>query len=110
MNQRSTYILFLLIACSLRLANAQIATGGTYSLDQSVIANGGLESAGGTYAIVGTPGQPSAGIFSTSGGFGVRGGFWQGFLGPTAATVSIRGRVTTANGRGVYRAIVVFTS
>lgn len=86
----------------------QVAQGGTYTLEQSVIAGGG-DSVGGTYSVTGTPGQPSAGTLSTTGAFGVRGGFWQGALFPTAASVTIRGQVLSAQGRAVSRAIVMFT-
>src|SRR6266700_7879122 len=88
-------LVFILIGFGLT-ATRQIASGGPYSLDQSVIASGGGDATGGSYAIIGTSGQSTAGTFSTAGGYGVRGGFWQGTLFPTAAPVSVRGRVLTA--------------
>jgi len=81
--------------------SAQIATGGTYALDQAVIANGGGSSAGGNYAVNGTAGQSAAGNNGTGGAYAVRGGFWQPLVGPTAASVSISGRVLTDSGLGI---------
>ena len=110
MDRKIIYTLLVLTMAGLGQAGqAQVATGGSYTLEQSVVANGGGASTGGTYAIVGTPGQSAAGTASASGQYNIRGGFWQGFLSPTAATVSISGRVTTADGRAVPRAIVTFS-
>ena len=76
-------------------------TGGSFTITQSVVANGGGASSGGTFAVNGTTGQPAAGTNSTGGVYGVNGGFWQNQLAPTAAGVSVSGRVTTADGRGI---------
>ena len=111
MDRKKVYALFLLLMAGfLRSSPAQIATGGAYTLEQSVLANGGLESTGGSFAIVGTAGQPAVGTASSGGQFSIHGGFWQGFLVPTAASVSISGRVVNAAGYPVSHAIVVFTS
>jgi hypothetical protein len=88
-------------------APAQIATGATYTLEQSVIANGGGKSDGGTFSIEGTVGQSAAGVQSSSLNFGVHGGFWQSLLAPTAAMVSISGRVVSADGSPIIRARVL---
>jgi hypothetical protein len=88
----------------------QVATGGTFSLDQSVIAGGGGSSAGGNFALTGTAGQDAAGTKSTGGSFAVTGGFWQSTaLSPTAAEVSVRGRVLNSLDRAIPRAVVTFT-
>ena len=80
-------------------ATAQVAQGGTYTLEQSVIAGGGGTSSGGTFSITGTTGQSAAGASSTGGTFNVKGGFWTpGPFAPTAAGVSISGRVVDIDG------------
>lgn len=76
-------------------------TGGQFAVTQSVIAGGGAHSSGGNFGVTGTIGQSAAGISSTSGALGVTGGFWQPFLAPTAALVSVSGKVTAANGTGI---------
>ena len=91
------------ILCGLR-AFAQVAQGGTYVLEQSVVANGGNESTGGTFGLVGTIGQAVAGTQSSSELLGVRGGFWQAFLETTAAHVSISGRALTSSGLPISNA------
>lgn len=90
------------IHCSLFTAAAQ--TGGTFDLSHSVIASGGeSNSTGGTFTVSGTAGQHVAGTASNSSParFDLHGGFWFQNLAPTAAAVSITGRVTTANGQGI---------
>ena len=71
---------------------------GQYEITQSVIANGGGSSNGGSYSITGTAAQSVAGVQSSESSIGIRGGFWQSFLVPTAANVTISGRVTDAWG------------
>src|SRR5262249_45583757 len=92
-------------------AAGQVATGGTFSLDQSVIAGGGGgPSTGGTFSLTGTGGQDAAGTRSTGGSFALTGGFWQSAnLTPTAAEVSVGGRVLNSMNRPINRAIVTFT-
>jgi hypothetical protein len=83
----------MLIAAIVAFVTAQ--TGGTYDLSHAVIATGGgSNSAGGIHVVDGTSGQPVAGTVSTGGNFDLRGGFWAyQTLAPTAAPVSISGRV-----------------
>src|SRR5262245_26832331 len=91
-------------------ALGQVATGGTFSLDQSVIAGGGGSSSGGSFSLTGTAGQDAAGTTSTGGSFAVTGGFWQtASLTPTAAEVSVNGRVLSSLNRAIPRAVVTFT-
>lgn len=98
----------------LHFAFAAIAiaqTGGTYTINQSVIASGGQNSAGGSYTVAGTVGQSTAGTSSTSGNYAVRGGFWTfDALAPSAAEVSVGGRVRTSNGIGIRNARVTLTA
>lgn len=90
---------------------AQVATGGTYTLNQAVIASGGGQnSAGGNFTVDGTIGQAIAGVRSTNSGFAVAGGFWTAnALAPTAAPVSVGGRVLTMDGGGLRNARVTLT-
>jgi len=84
----------------------QAQTGGGFTITQSVIAGGG-QNAGGTFSIAGTIGQPVAGSALTGSPFAVTSGFWNfAPLAPTAASVTISGRVLTAKGSGLMRAIV----
>ena len=78
-------------------------SGGNYELRQSVIASGGgSNSTGAQFSVSGTTGQAIAGIVSTDSNYSLRGGFWAfDSLAPTAALVSISGRVLTADGQGI---------
>lgn len=84
--------------------NIATQTGGTFDLSHSVIAaGGGSNSTGGNLNVSGTVGQHVAGTSSNSSParFDLHGGFWFQNLAPTAAAVSITGRVTTSNGQGI---------
>lgn len=85
-------------------------SGGQFSIEQSVIANGGGNSSGGTFAVAGTSGQAAAGVRSSAPTFGNHGGFWQSSpLGPSAAYVSVAGRVLTSSGQGIRNVIVTIS-
>ncbi|MDQ6785984.1 MAG: carboxypeptidase regulatory-like domain-containing protein [Acidobacteriota bacterium] len=92
-------------------------TGGTYDLSHNVIASGGgSNSTGGTFSLDGTIGQAIAGTVSTgtSGGtqYNLSGGFWttdQQPLAPTAASVTVSGRVITSAGKGIRNVLVTMT-
>lgn len=94
-------------------ATAQIAQGGVYKLDQAVIASGGgtsADSTGNLFRLDGSIGEPTAGVTSSSGVYSVKGGFLNSpAFAPTAATVSISGRVQTADGSGLLNARVTLT-
>lgn len=92
------------------LLSVMAQTSGQFAITQSVIANGGADSGGGNFGVIGTNAQPSAGTNSNGGQFSVSGGFWQVNLAPTAAQVSIGGRVLTANGSGIQNARVTMTN
>lgn len=83
--------------------------GGGYDLSHNVIASGGeTNSTGGTYALGGTIGQPLAGTLSAGGNYSLRGGFWAfEQLAPTAAPVSLSGRVFSGKGLGIVRRVRV---
>lgn len=95
--------------CVFLSATVLAQSGGTYEITQSVVANGGGQSDGGSYGLTGTSGQSLAGTNSTAGQFGVRGGFWQGSLTPTAALVAVSGRVLTAENGGIGKVRVTLT-
>lgn len=99
--------LFILLTVQLFFVmslNAQ--SGGTFVIEKSVIANGGGQSSGGTFALTGTTGQTFAGSSSSGSSFNVRSGFWQN---SSSSIVSVSGRVTTSGGRGVRNAMVNLT-
>ncbi|MGH9949821.1 MAG: carboxypeptidase regulatory-like domain-containing protein, partial [Pyrinomonadaceae bacterium] len=102
-----------------------------YRLTQSVFSNGGGNSGGGTYTVTGTTGQAIAGTNSTGEGltpvirsteyspqaesalvntFAVSAGFWQPTFAPTAAMVSVSGRVRTSDGRGIRNVSMTVTN
>jgi hypothetical protein len=92
-------------------ARAQVGSGGSFRLEQAVIAGGGVsDSTGGNFKIGGTIGQAAAGIRPGASGFSAQNGFWTAApLAPTAATVSISGRVVTADGSGIRNVQVTLT-
>ena len=112
-NKRSQFtpIAFLVLTLALAFTvDAQIAGGGDYTLDQSVIATGGGTSTGGSYITIGTGGQSIAGTNSSGQSIGVKGGFWTAqSMVTTAAAVTIGGRVTTAAGQGITNVVITLT-
>jgi Carboxypeptidase regulatory-like domain len=103
--------LHLIILLAMLSLSAMAQTGGSYDLSHAVIASGGgSNSSGATLSIDGTAGQPIAGTFSASGNFSLRGGFWAfNALAPTAAMVSVSGRVLTTNGQGIRNVTIKLT-
>lgn len=102
----------IIFAASAYCVEAQIAAGGNYTLDQSVIASGGGVSSdtGNIFSITGTFGQPIAGTTSSNAPFSISSGFFSPpFLAPTAASVSVSGRVLTTDGSGLKNARVILT-
>lgn len=109
MKNSTKLALTFIFAVLLMSFEAPAQTGGQFAITQSVVAGGGANSAGGNLNVIGTNAQPNAGVNSGGGQFSVTGGFWQAFLAPTAAQVSVSGRVTTANGFGIANVIVSMT-
>ena len=70
--------LALLIAAVLGASAARAQTGGGYDLTWSTIDAGGGSSAGGSYQLTGTLGQPDAGTTLSGGSYSLSGGFWSG--------------------------------
>lgn len=92
-------------------ARAQIASGGNFVLEKSVVASGGATiSAGGNFAVGGSIGQPAVGTQPVNAPFALQPGFWTAApLAPTAAAVSLGGRVMTADGRGIRNVRIALT-
>lgn len=84
-------------------------SGGTFSVEKSVIASGGGTSAGGAFTVEGTAGQAAAGGFLQSAVHKLQGGFWVSEFVPTAASVTVSGRVFTPSGNGLVNAVVTMT-
>ena len=102
-------MLFFALASSSVGAKAQIAIGGEFKLEQSVIAGGAqVISSGGQFNLSGTIGQGVAGQNAANPPFSLYAGFWNASLplAPTAATVAVKGRVRTSDGRGIRNVLV----
>ena len=82
-------------------------SGGGFQITEAVIAPGGGQSSAGGVTVDGTVGQTVAAGPIGAGPFGVTSGFWNFVpLIPTAAQVSIAGRVVDPSGDGVPNAIL----
>lgn len=105
-----TILMSVAIGALATVVPAQIATGGTYGLDQQVVGNGGGDSSGGTYAARGTSGQTTAGVNSTGGSYAARGGFWApNLLAPSAGSGTISGVVLMPGGGFAKNVFVTLT-
>ncbi len=107
--------IIILILAVTNMTNAQIASGGNYTLTQTTIANGGANGNGasisGNYSIEGTIGQSAAGTNQQAATFNFKPGFWTAQPhAPTASSVSIVGRILTANGRGIRNVRITLAS
>ena len=101
------FIVVLLCAECFFVLSVCAQSGGQFEITQSVVASGGGQnSTGGAAAIDGTLAQPLAGSNLRGGIFAVGGGFWSTTLAPSAASVSIGGRISTAEGLGIRNAVV----
>lgn len=94
-------------------ASAQAANGGTYKLDQAVIAGGGgtsTDSSGNIYSITGAIGQAVAGSNTSNPPYALQSGFYTAApLAPTAAPATIGGRILTSDGRGIRSVVITLT-
>lgn len=99
----------LLILFGALTVSVAAQTGGAFEITQSAVANGGGQSAGGNFSLVGTAGQQTAGGTLDSVQFHLYSGFWSPDLVPTAANVTVSGRVLNFSGRGVFRAQIIMT-
>jgi len=91
----------------------QVASGGSYTLNQAVIAGGGgtsNDTVNNNYKLEGTIGQPAAGISALGGTYGARSGFWAANpLAPTAAGATIGGRVLGLRGESLQNVTVTLS-
>ena len=82
--------------------HSQIASGGSFSLSQSALAGGGRTGSNGAFTVEGTAAQSAAGGLMQGGQLSVYSGFWTPPpFAPTAASVSVSGRIVTAAGQGI---------
>lgn len=86
--------------------------GGIYEITEAVVASGGGQnSAGGVFSLDSTTGQSLAGNALNHAPFAVTSGFWNfTALAPSAASVTLGGRVRTASGSGIRNVWVLLTS
>lgn len=96
------------------LSTAAVVSAQPFSITRSAVISGGRAS-GGTFAVDSTSGESGCGGAS-GGGFSLTSGYYgnatcpPALAPPTAAAVSITGRVTTAKGNGIRNARLVLTS
>jgi hypothetical protein len=101
----NSHVLVILLIAAIT-APAQVGTGGSYTLERSVIAGGGGAGSGGNYSLEGTTAQSITGA-SPGPGYALQGGFWpQAPLAPSAAGATVSGRVILENGGGLKNAMV----
>ena len=88
-------------------AHAQVATGGSFVISQSVIAGGGgSASSGGRYSVDGTTGQAATGSTSALPNISLQSGFWVAQPAVSPPTIMVSGKVTTPSGQGLRNVIV----
>jgi hypothetical protein len=107
---RTTILILGLINLDSFLDRTFAQSGGSFEIKQSVVAAGGKGAAGGAFSVDGTMGQTVAGNNVSGAPFAVTSGFWNFALSPTAAGVSVSGRVLTANGNGLRNAVITLTN
>jgi hypothetical protein len=81
-------------------------SGGSFSIQQSVIAAGGGAVSGGSFGVEGTSGQPGVVAPMEADPFVLSPGFWDRAFAPTAAGVMVSGRVLRSLGQGLSGATV----
>lgn len=104
------FVTLITVSLALICSSAAAQSGGDFEITRSVIAGGGGDTAGGTFGVSGTKGQPKAGTTLTGGSFSLTGGFWHPEFGPTSALVSVTGRVSTAAGVGIRNVTITITA
>jgi hypothetical protein len=83
------------------------SSGGAFSITKTVVAGGGRAMQNAPASVSATVGQTAAGKTSTGGQFKLYSGFWtpDDFT-PTAAEVTVGGRVSTADGNGIRNIVI----
>jgi hypothetical protein len=107
-NNNKLFISMLFITLFfVQILQAQVASGGQYTLDEATIANGGGKLNGGVYSLEATYGLYNAGEIISGGNYTQQGGFNNApQLAPTAAEVLVKGRVLGVNSSGLKNVIV----
>ena len=107
MNLPIPYLKILVTMLLLSSVVTVAQSGGGFVIQQSVIPAGGGNASGGSFAVEVSNAQSTAhsGISGTP--FTITAGFWNPLFAPTAAGVSVSGRVTNAEGAGVVNSTVV---
>lgn len=108
---KSALLIAVAFAASVAGARAQVASNPPLTLEQSATAGGGGKSsdAGGAFTVEGTIGQAVTNT-SRAASLTVKSGFFTAaVVAPTAATVSIGGRIRTTSGRGIRNVRVTLT-
>ena len=100
--------IFIVTALILFFVPAAFSQTGGITLEKSVIATGSGSSSGGAFTVLGTIGQ-SAPDTVQNGQFTIYGGFLTPDYQPTAAGVTVSGRVFTPDGRSLMNALVLFS-
>lgn len=103
-------IVIMMVLAAFGAVAAHSQSGGVYQIESSVVAGGGGTSSGNDYELTGTIGQNSAGILSTGGSYRLFGGFWHPEFAPTAAHISVSGKVLTNDGRPISMAWVMLVN
>lgn len=85
-------------------------SGGPYSIERSAIVSGGGSASGGAFEVQGTIAQPISGGPSLLSPYLLYSGFWTPQISPTAAPITIAGRVKTSSHRGIRGAVVTLSS
>lgn len=111
---KNLFVLIAIFTGAAWAADAQISAGGNYSIEKSVMANGGVSGTGastnGIYTVEGTIGQNAAGTTQHNSTLKFQPGFWTAqVLAPTAAGAILGGRVTTVSGQGIKNARLTLT-
>ncbi len=104
----SAFAAIFIIALAANPVWSQIASGSIFTLEKAVVSNGGGASSGTTFSVEGTRGQSAAGQ-NAGAIYRLQGGFWNSNLAPTAASLSVSGRVFAAGGGGLRNAVVFLT-
>lgn len=105
--KQSFLIVAVLIAIHAATFPAKAQSGGGFEITEAVVSGGGGSAAAGDTQLDATAGQAIATGPIGAGIFGLTSGFWNFIpLGPTAAHVSISGRVVDPSGTGVASAVL----
>jgi len=103
---------FLLsIALCLISSSALAQSGGPFTLEQTVIGNGGWRSDGGIFTMLGTMGQSNSGSSAAGGRFNMMDGMWA-MEDPNEHSpfATITGQVFKQHGQGIPRVLVTISS